>query len=134
MGAACGKDNGAVSGVGKPAEDLSTVMFRRVDHGNKGFLDIKDLKNMMNDSKEHFQGKDAQHILTKYGTNDKMSPAEFNSWWNSTYTTYNDDAMISDLVDQVKAENSMDPIPETDKSYPEPTKTFSSGEVPINRS
>ena len=144
MGAACGKDaapSGAVVVTksdqdekknSSSTSDLGMVMFKRVDRGHKGYLDINDLKHMMADSKAHFQGKDAQHVLSKYGTDNKMSPKEFSSWWNSTYTTYNDDAQIADLVSQVKQENNMASIPEKDDSVePVPMETT---EPPINRS
>ena len=53
-----------------------------------------------------------------------MTFTNFELWWNSTYTTYNDDA-LSRIVEEVKGEGglensahpsmiaSMDPIPET---------------------
>lgn len=59
-------------------------------------------------------------LVEKYGTDGKMTFTNFELWWNSTYTTYNDDA-LSRIVEEVKGEGmensahaalSMEPIPE----------------------
>lgn len=80
------------------------LMFRRMDKGNTGFLTLMELKEMMKDDKHHFKGKDAGHIMEKYGTDGKMSFQQFSTWWNSTYTTYNNDA-IADLVNAADADH-----------------------------
>ncbi|GAX17751.1 hypothetical protein FisN_24Hh183 [Fistulifera solaris] len=88
------------------------VMFNRFDKDRKGYISKDDLQKMMRDDKTHFQGKDANHIMEKYGTGDKMNFSAFELWWKSTYTTYSDDA-LSRMVEEVEASPSLlDPIPE----------------------
>ncbi|EEC48013.1 predicted protein [Phaeodactylum tricornutum CCAP 1055/1] len=109
MGAACGKSAGAEV---EQEESTLSVMFKRIDKDNKGYISPTDLKEMMKDDKTHFQGKDADHIMAKYGTDNKMNVAEFRQWWNSTYTTYNDDA-LGKIVEEVNEEISpLEAIPE----------------------
>lgn len=93
------------SGSSKPASMNTTeYMFHRFDKDKSGFITLDNLKAIMRDDKTHFGGGDAEHIMNKYGTNGKMSLAQFQNWWNSTYTTYNDDAMLAKLVDEVTSE------------------------------
>ena len=90
MGGACSKSDDAVDSAPEgPNAKYGTVgvMFDRFDKERKGFISLKNLKDMMKDDKTHFQGRDADHIMTKYGTDGKMSLDEFKAWWNSTYTT-----------------------------------------------
>lgn len=78
------------------------VMFKRIDKDNKGYIDIDDLEKLMQEDKNYFQGKGASHIMNKYGNDDsKMGFTEFNTWWNSTYTTYNEDDIVN-LVSEVQ--------------------------------
>ena len=71
--------------------------------------------------------------MEKYGTDGKMTFTNFELWWNSTYTTYNDDA-LSRIVEEVKGEGglassshaiSMDPIPETGEAPLKPNLAMS---------
>ena len=91
MGAACSKSDDAADSTpeGPHAAKYGTVgvMFDRFDKERKGFISLKNLKDMMKDDKTHFQGRDADHIMNKYGTDGKMNVEEFKQWWNSTYTT-----------------------------------------------
>jgi len=91
------------------------VMFRRLDKDRKGYISKQNLQDLMKDDKTHFQGKDVDHILEKYGTEGKLSFEQFKMWWNSTYTTYNDDDALQRLVDEVQEEQNsthMEAIPE----------------------
>ena len=91
MGAACSKSDDDVVGSlpeGPNARHGTVgVMFDRFDKERKGYISLKNLKDMMKDDKTHFQGRDADHIMNKYGTDGKMGIEEFKQWWNSTYTT-----------------------------------------------
>mmetsp|Transcript_6472 Transcript_6472/g.8405 ORF Transcript_6472/g.8405 Transcript_6472/m.8405 type:complete len:132 (+) Transcript_6472:193-588(+) len=119
MGAACGKSGGSEPKNESTAGGTLGVMFNRFDKEKKGFISLKDLKEMMKDDKHHFQGNDAGHIMNKYGTDGKMNFAQFSTWWNSTYTTYNEGA-IADLVDEVNADQlRMETIEETEMPLPE---------------
>lgn len=74
-------------------------MFQRIDKEGKGYIDLKDLESLMKDEKKYFGGKDASLIMEKYGTDGKMRIEHFITWWNSTYTSYNDDALAQIVVD-----------------------------------
>jgi hypothetical protein len=66
-----------------------------------------------------------EYAVEKYGTDGKMTFPNFELWWNSTYTTYNDDALAR-IVEEVKSDTTngggeqsasnnttmMEPIPE----------------------
>ena len=52
--------------------------------------------------------------MEKYGTDGKMTFSDFQLWWGSTYTTYNEDALariVEDVGDDQQA-NHMESIPE----------------------
>ena len=87
MGAACAKSDSVVETATSHGGGTVGVMFDRFDKERKGFISLKNLKDMMKDDKTHFQGRDADHIMNKYGSDGKMSLEEFRQWWNSTYTT-----------------------------------------------
>mmetsp|Transcript_22018 Transcript_22018/g.61204 ORF Transcript_22018/g.61204 Transcript_22018/m.61204 type:complete len:127 (-) Transcript_22018:1173-1553(-) len=93
------------------------VMFKRFDKEKKGYISLKNLEEMMKDDKDHFQGRDAGHIMNKYGTNGKMNFEQFKAWWNSTYTTYNE-GDIANLVNEVENEQHMDTIEEGELPLP----------------
>ena len=59
----------------------------------------------MKNDKSFFAGKGPSYILEKYGTDDKMTLEQFVQWWNSTYTTY-DDEVIEQIVQDAKKEQS----------------------------
>jgi ABC-type histidine transport system ATPase subunit len=102
------------------------VMFRRLDKDNKGYISIKDLKVMMKDDKTHFQGRDAEHIMNKFGTNGTMSFEQFTHWWGSTYTTYADEGILQDLVDEVDADNEhLEVITEVSEGAPSSQRVIS---------
>lgn len=80
------------------------VMFKRIDKEKKGYIDLKNLEQLMKDDKTYFKGGSASHIMEKYGNDGKMSMDNFQAWWGSTYTTYNDDHMAR-LVEEAQEEN-----------------------------
>jgi hypothetical protein len=95
------------------------TMFRRIDREKKGYIDLKNLEQLMKDDKTYFAGRDVNHIMDKYGDgNGRMTLEHFQTWWNSTYTTYNDDdGAMARLVEDAQEENSreqqlLDAIPE----------------------
>lgn len=97
MGAACFKDSSTVDEPTNPVQ----VMFQRIDKKKKGYLDKSDLEKLMNDE----MLGDADKIIQKYGTNNKMTYQNFELWWNSTYTTYNEDE-ITKLVEEANVQDS----------------------------
>lgn len=119
---------GCSSSKGAPTEEegLSTieVMFRQFDRNRKGYISLEDLQLMMKEDPAvsstglHIQNDDARHIMNKYGSDGKLTLDQFKLWWNSTYTTYNNEDEISRLVNEVQDEiTPMDCIPE----FPETT-------------
>lgn len=91
------------------------AMFRRIDKEGKGYIDLHNLEDLMRDDKTYFQGRDASHIIEKYGVDGKMNFENFKVWWNSTYTTYNDDALmriVQDAQSDMAYESQLDTIPE----------------------
>lgn len=87
MGSACSKSDAVEDTPPHAKYGTIGVMFDRFDKERKGFISLKNLKDMMKDDKTHFQGRDADHIMSKYGHDDQMSIDEFKQWWTSTYTT-----------------------------------------------
>ncbi|KAL7579501.1 hypothetical protein ACA910_007878 [Epithemia clementina (nom. ined.)] len=112
MGSLCFKQAKAPKAPEQSGGTLG-VMFARFDKESKGYISRQDLQSMMKDDKTHFQGRDAEHIMNKYGTDGKMDFDQFSTWWNSTYTTYNNDD-IANLVEQVNEEERMETIEETE--------------------
>jgi len=110
MGSLCCKNaNGqanATAGAGEE-QGLTKTMFDRFDKENKGYISIQDLQHAMKDQKAHFQGKDSKHIMEKYGSSGKMTLEQFQQWWTSTYTTYNDEHDFKNMVDEVTAEHNL---------------------------
>lgn len=117
MGAACCKSADGAGGTGgrKVSEQGGTlgVMFRRIDKEGKGFINLKNLEDLMKDDRTHFKGDTAAHILEKFGTDGQMTLDNFAAWWGSTYTNYSDDHMAR-LVEDAQDENEhqLDVIPE----------------------
>jgi hypothetical protein len=100
-------------------ESLLHQMFKKFDKEGKGYISRENLQKMMKGDKTNIQRNDVDHTLTKFGTDDKMSLAQFELWWGSTYTTYNDDANIGKMVDEVHEEQSHLPqISEMDELAP----------------
>lgn len=119
MGASCCKSSDALgsgtvpAGTGAQSETL-LVMFRRIDKEGKGYINLKNLEDLMKDGKANFAGKGADHIMEKYGTDGRMEIEHFTTWWNSTYTSYNEDA-LAQIVEDAQADNileqHMEPFP-----------------------
>lgn len=102
MGAACCKTKSTQERqMSASGNGTLKAMFDRVDKEKKGYISIKNLQDLMRDDKTYFQGKDANHIMSKFGSDDKMTFDQFKGWWSSTYTTYNDDINLSRLVDEL---------------------------------
>ena len=108
MGACCCKTaklenssiyNVAQSKVGGPIHS----MFQRIDKEGKGYINKNNLEDIMKNDKSFFAGKGPSYILEKYGTDGKMTLEQFVVWWNSTYTTYNDET-IEQIVQEAKKE------------------------------
>lgn len=110
MGASCCKTatpvpssiyNVAPSKVGGPLHS----MFQRIDKEGKGYINKINLDDLMKNDKSFFAGKGPSYILEKYGSDGKMTYEQFVLWWNSTYTTYNDEA-IEQIVQGTEKEQS----------------------------
>ena len=105
MGALCSRQQSAT-----PVADQSTaaVLFRRIDKDAKGYICLTDLQALMKDDlKAYFpEGRGAEHIVDKYGTNGRLTQEQFDVWWNSTYTTYGNDEALSKLVDEALEDDS----------------------------
>jgi hypothetical protein len=93
--------NVAQSKVGGPLHS----MFQRIDKEGKGYVNKNNLDNLMKNDKSFFAGKGPTYILEKYGSDGKMTFEQFVLWWNSTYTTYNDED-IEHIVNDVKFQQS----------------------------
>ena len=107
MGAACCRSADGVGTGGGSARELGGtvgVMFRRIDKEGKGYINLKNLEDLMKDDRTHFKGDTATHIMEKFGNDGRMSLDNFSAWWGSTYTTYNDDHMAR-LVEDAQEEN-----------------------------
>jgi Ca2+-binding EF-hand superfamily protein len=117
MGCSCSKASSSTEEARSGQEGGAVgAMFRRIDKEGKGYLDLHNLEVLMRDDKTYFQGRDASHIIEKYGVDGKMNFDQFKVWWNSTYTTYNDDAlmrMVQDAQSDIAADSiHLDTIPE----------------------
>lgn len=98
-------------------DSLLHTMFKKFDKEGKGYISRDNLQKMMKGDKTH--RNDVDHTLAKFGTDDKMSLQQFELWWGSTYTTYNDDAALGKMVDEVHEEQSHLPqITEMDELAP----------------
>jgi hypothetical protein len=100
------RSTGGTGNAGSPPEQ-STVrtIFDRLDKEKKGYLNEKNLQDLLRDERSFFQGKDATHILNKFGSDNKITFEQFKGWWSSTYTTY-EDLDLGALVDEVSADQS----------------------------
>jgi hypothetical protein len=102
--------SGALGGGGDGAASADPTwdatlrnMFDRLDKEKKGYLDEKNLRNLLRDERSFFQGKDVAHILAKFGSNNRLTFEQFQGWWSATYTTY-EDLDLGALVEEVTAE------------------------------
>ena len=77
-------------------------IFDRFDKDKSGYISKENLKQIIQDDKT-FKNADVEHILSKFGDEGKMSFDQFKHWWNSTYTTYNDDN-IKQILDELDEE------------------------------
>ena len=107
MGALCTKAEAAVPTMEERNDKLCRDIFDRFDKDKSGFISKENLKQIIQDDKT-FRNTDVDHILSKYGTDGKMSYENFKFWWNSTYTTYNDDN-IQEIMAELEAEGATDP-------------------------
>lgn len=124
MGGACCKPGGMLNSRRLTKEEASKgtlrVMFDRLDKEKKGYISEKNLHDLMKDDKTHFKGKDVSHIISKYGSEGKMSFEQFKAWWGSTYTTYGEDFNLGHVVAEVNHEHlHLDTITESAENAPE---------------
>jgi hypothetical protein len=100
-------------------EDMLHTMFKKFDKEGKGYISRQNLQKMMKGDTHSAQRDDVDHTLAKFGTGDKMSLEQFELWWGSTYTTYNDDGALKNMVDEVHEEQSHLPqVTEMDEVAP----------------
>jgi hypothetical protein len=77
------------------------AMFDRFDKERKGYISKKNLQDLMRNDQTTLN---CNHIMEKYGTDGQLNYEQFKTWWCSTYTTYNDDATLDQIVEEVKEE------------------------------
>jgi Ca2+-binding EF-hand superfamily protein len=100
-------------------DNMVHTMFKKFDKEGKGYISRENLQKMMTGDTTTIQRDHVDHTMTKFGTDDKMSLEQFELWWGSTYTTYNDDAALQKMVDEVNEEQSHLPqISEMDELAP----------------
>jgi vancomycin resistance protein YoaR len=100
-------------------EDIIHTMFKKFDKEGKGYISRQNLQKMMKGDTANMQRNDVDHTLAKFGTDDKMSLEQFELWWGSTYTTYNDDSTLKNMVDEVHEEQTHLPqVAEMDEVAP----------------
>lgn len=113
MGCFCSKSSDNAVDTLEEEGGTTVALFRRLDKEGKGYISRQNLQDLMKDDKTHFQGNDVDHIMEKFGQDGKIYLENFKAWWNSTYTTYNDDDEIAKMVREVKQEHDcMDAIEE----------------------
>lgn len=93
----------------EPNFEFTFVYFFFSFISGKGYIDQKNLSDLMKDDKTFFAGKGAVHIIEKYGIDGKMEMEQFTTWWNSTYTSYNEDA-LAQLVDDAQTEDAVEHV------------------------
>jgi hypothetical protein len=126
MGAACSCKKATALNRGEAQHPGGTlgVMFGRIDKDGKGYIDLRDLNALMKDDyKAYFHGRGAEHIMEKYGQEGQMSFENFQHWWNSTYTSYNDDAALAGTIDEVlrlEQQQQQQPPEDAEESEPRP--------------
>lgn len=109
MGSCIGSHrNAAAMGPGGARQSAAAIIFQRIDKDGKGYLSLDDLKALMKDDlKAYFPaGRGAEHMMGKYGNDGKLTLEQFDLWWNSTYTTYNNEDAIGKLVDEALEDDS----------------------------
>jgi len=111
---------------------LCRGIFDRFDKDKSGFISKGNLKQIIQDDKT-FRNVDVERILSKYGDDGKMSFEQFKFWWNSTYTTYNDDN-IQGIMAELEAEDEEPPQPSPPRPLHEITKLKSEHKLEESRS
>jgi hypothetical protein len=93
------------------------AMFQRIDKEGKGFVDLRNLEDLMNNDNSHFGRKGASDILEKYGTNGKMTMEQFTTWWYSSYTTYNDETLAQIVQETAPDETTIHTTPVVTRKF-----------------
>jgi Ca2+-binding EF-hand superfamily protein len=106
MGGMCSKPVAKEMTLEERNERTVRGIFDRFDKDKSGFISKENLQQIIQDDKA-FKNADVEHILSKFGDNGQMSFEQFKHWWNSTYTTYNDDN-IKQILDELDAEGGPD--------------------------
>ena len=121
MGGLCSKAEAQELTHAQREERTLRGIFHRFDKDNSGFISKDNLQQIIQDDKA-FGNADVEHILAKFGENGKMSYEQFKHWWNSTYTTYNDDN-IKHIMDELDAEGAMPAVePSPPRSMKDPSQ------------
>jgi hypothetical protein len=102
MGGLCTKPQVKELSLEERNERTVRGIFDRFDKDKSGYISKVNLKQIVQDDKT-FMNADVEHILSKFGENDRMSFEQFKHWWYSTYTTYNDDN-IRQILEELDAE------------------------------
>lgn len=107
----------------RQGDSTAAVLFQQIDQEGKGYISLKNLEKFMRDRTGENNtnitgsigsttapipinhGTDAKYIMNKYGTDNIMKFEQFQAWWSSTYTTYNDDT-IAKFVQEADADMS----------------------------
>ena len=102
MGGLCTKAEVKEPTLAERNERTARSIFDRFDKDKSGYISKENLQQIIQDDKA-FRNTDVEHILSKFGDDGKLSFEQFKFWWNSTYTTYNDDN-IKQIMDELDAE------------------------------
>lgn len=132
MGGLCTKAEVQVPTLEQRNDKLCRGIFDRFDKDKSGFISKGNLKQIIQDDKA-FRNVDVEHILSKYGDDGKMSYEQFKFWWNSTYTTYNDDN-IRQILDELDAEGGPPAEPSPPRPLRETTRVRSEHKLEESRS
>jgi len=120
MGGLCTKPEVKTLSMAERNERTARGIFERFDKDKSGFISKENLQQIIQDDKA-FRNADVEHILSKFGENDKLSFEQFKFWWNSTYTTYNDDN-IKQILDELDAEGAAESEPSPPRELTGDTK------------
>lgn len=108
MGALCTKADPVEEMTPEEREELKLkTIFSRFDKDNSGVISKENLKQLIQDDKT-FGDADVDHILNKFGDDEQLSYEQFKFWWNSTYTSYNDDN-IKQILEDLHNEGAIEP-------------------------
>lgn len=119
MGGLCSKPEVKELTPEQRNERTARSIFDKFDKDKSGWISKENLQQIIQDDKA-FGNADVEHILSKFGDDGKMSFEQFKYWWNSTYTTYNDDN-IKQILEELDAEGG--PSAAVEPSPPRPLES-----------